>query len=87
MGWFDKLLGNDFGSSYRYGEGDEYPRLQYAPRQSSGGWHGPNIFDVSCFVFFGPCTSPALISCSGGSGDLQTQCLEQRHNLRDRFYL
>ncbi|XP_024399365.1 LIM domain-containing protein HDR3 isoform X2 [Physcomitrium patens] len=45
MGWFDKLLGNDFGSSYRYGEGDEYPRLQYAPRQSSGGWHGPNIFD------------------------------------------
>ncbi|XP_024365337.1 protein DA1 [Physcomitrium patens] len=45
MGWFDKWLGAEPGSSYRYDQGFEYPRPEYMPRQSSGGWHGPNIFD------------------------------------------
>lgn len=53
MKWLDKLLG-DSGSSthYRYDQGDEYPRHDTIPRQSSGGWHGPNIFDVSWHLVF-----------------------------------
>lgn len=47
MKWLDKLLGESGSGHYRYDQGDEYPRHDTIPRQSSGGWHGPNIFDVS----------------------------------------
>ncbi|KAG0617179.1 hypothetical protein M758_5G170200 [Ceratodon purpureus] len=44
MKWFDKIFGDSESDHYRYDQGDQYPRHEI-PRQSSGGWHGPNIFD------------------------------------------
>lgn len=48
MKWLEKFLGASGSSHHRYDEGDEYPNYYDHPtRQSSGGWHGPSIFDVS----------------------------------------
>lgn len=53
MKWLDKLLGDSGSSYHRYDQGDQYPRHDHGiPRQSSGGWHGPNIFDVSLLSFY-----------------------------------
>lgn len=65
MGWFDKWLGAEPGSSYRYDQGFEYPRPEYMPRQSSGGWHGPNIFDVSIFCSGCLLCISSVFSCLG----------------------
>ena len=46
MKWFDKIFGSSGSAPYRYDEGDEYPGYN-GPRQSSGPWNGPPIFEVA----------------------------------------
>lgn len=54
MKFFEKIFGSSGSAPYRYDEGDEYPSYN-GPRQSSGPWNGPVIFEVAfhhCQIFF-----------------------------------
>jgi hypothetical protein len=69
MKWFDKIFGDSGAGHYRYDQGDEYPRHEPIPRPSSGGWNGPNIFDVSIYLplILDSCSNPSSSSSSSSA--------------------